>query len=207
MEFHKGKCKILLGRNHPMQHFRLEVKQLFRERPGGSGVQQAVHEPAVCPSDKKASDILECIRKSTAISLRGVILPLISAPHLESWIPFRGIHSMKLSDLALFFYWESDGRIGSSLATGCVLWQEKLGLHACSHRTSCLSPASKGICPHLNTSVAFGGTRFLIFIRRSLMNEPDEVLIRWWRLVMKLHLCKKTPAMIWSDLWNICSPT
>lgn len=87
MKFQKGKCKILLGRDHPIQHFRLEVdclKSSFAEKDLGvlmySKLSMSQQHALLI---KKASGILECIRKSTAISLRGVVPPLYLAPLLE----------------------------------------------------------------------------------------------------------------------------
>lgn len=108
MKFHKGKCKILLGKNHPMQHFRLEagcLKSSFAEKDLGVLMYSKLSVSQQCALlIEKASGILEYIRKSTVISLRGVVFPLYSVPQLESWVPFRWICSLKFSDLTLFFY-------------------------------------------------------------------------------------------------------
>ncbi|KAK4824242.1 hypothetical protein QYF61_012508 [Mycteria americana] len=112
MKFHKGKCKVLLlGRNNPMHQHRLEADCL-ETSSAEKDLRVLVDNKLIMSQPcaivaKKANTILGYIRKSIAISLRGVILPLYSALGETSGVlgPLRLAHRLKFSDLTVFFSW------------------------------------------------------------------------------------------------------
>ena len=99
MKFNKGKCWILhLGHGNPWLYTQTGEQeageQPHREGPGGSGQQQAAHEPTVCPGSQEGQPSPGVHQAMNCRRSREVIVPLRSAlvwPHLEycvqCWVP------------------------------------------------------------------------------------------------------------------------
>lgn len=103
MKLNKGKCEVPhLTRNMPRHCYTLGINwlesNLADKTFGSPHGQQAKHQAA-----KKASDVLDCIRRSIAVASKSseVIFPLYSGlvTHLECCVPFWALQYKKDMDI------------------------------------------------------------------------------------------------------------
>ncbi|TRZ09454.1 hypothetical protein HGM15179_017652 [Zosterops borbonicus] len=101
VKFNKGKCRVLhLGKNNPGHHNRLGADQLGSSSVGKDlralvDINLSMSQQCVLVANK-ANSILGCLRKSTDIWSREVILPLYSTlvkPHLKCRVQFWALQN------------------------------------------------------------------------------------------------------------------